>query len=103
MNKSDERNTQKTEGNYDRRNFLKRIYKYVIGLSAFTIASIFGFRRSGDVRLGKMKDIEFGLSEAHGTCGASYDCSGGGGECGASYDCGGGGGQCGASYDCSGE
>ena len=99
---------QKIEGKYSRRKFFKHISKYLLGLGAFTIASVFGLRRSGEFRLGRMKDIEFGLSEAHGECGASYDCSGGGGECGASYSCGGGGGggggggECGASYDCSG-
>jgi hypothetical protein len=94
---------QKTEDRYSRRNFFSHIYKYFLGFGTFAIASIFGFRRSGDLRVGKMKNTELGLSEAHGTCGASYNCSGGGGECGASYNCSGGGGQCGASYNCAGE
>ena len=100
--KKEEMGMQNAEDKHGRRSFLKHIYKYFLGFGAFTIASFFGFRRSGDVRLGKIKDIEFGISKANGTCGASYDCSGGGGECGASYNCGGGGGECGASYDCSG-
>ena len=98
----EEKVIQKVEDKYSRRSFFKHISKYLLGFGAFTIASVFGFRRSGDVRLGKMKDTELGFSEAHGTCGASFDCSGGGGECGASFDCSGGGGECGASFDCSG-
>ena len=98
----EERVIEMKEDKRDRRNFFKHIYKYLLGFSAFTIASLFGLKRDGEISLGKMKNTEFGLSEAHGTCGASYDCGGGGGECGASYDCSGGGGECGASYDCSG-
>lgn len=85
-----------------RRSFFSKTYKYFLGFGAFTIASLFGLKRDGEISLGKMKNTEFGLSEAYGTCGASYNCGGGGGDCGASYNCGGGGGKCGASYNCSG-
>ena len=87
MNKIDERITRITEGKDDRRNFLKRIYKYAIGLSAFGFASVFGLRRSGEIRLGKMKYSGLGPSEAYGICSASVDCAGGGGQCSASVDC----------------
>lgn len=98
----EEKVVQKTEDEYSRRNFFSHISKYFLGFGAFTIASIFGFRRSGDLRVGKMKDLEFGLSEAHGTCGSAYNCGGGGGECGSAYNCSGGGGECGSAYNCSG-
>ena len=107
MDKIDETTTQITEGKDDRRNFLKRIYKYAIGLSVFGFASVFGLRRSGEIRLGKMKDTEFGLSEAYGTCGFGAGCAGGGGECGFGAGCAGegkpgGGGQCGFGAGCAG-
>ena len=98
----EEKIIQKVEDKYSRRSFFKHISKYLLGFGTFTIASVFGFRRSADVRLGKMKDIKFGLSEAHGTCGFSADCSGGGGECGFSANCAGGGGECGFSANCAG-
>lgn len=44
----------------------------------------------------------FTNATVYGTCGTSYNCSGGGGECSTSFNCGGGGGQCGISFDCSG-
>jgi len=102
MDKIDERTTQITEGKDDRRNFFKQIYKYAIGFSAFGLASVFGLRRSGDIRLGKMKDAEFGLSEAHGACGFGSGCAGGGGQCGFGSGCAGGGGQCGFGSGCAG-
>ena len=102
MNESDERKKQMTEDNHDRRSFFKQASKYLAGIGAFGIASLFGLRRNGDLRLGKMKETEFGLSEAHGACGSSYNCSGGSGKCGSSYNCSGGGGKCGSSYNCSG-
>jgi len=83
----EEKVIQKVEDKYSRRNFFKHISKYLLGFGAFTIASVFGFRRSGELRVGKMKDIEFGLSEAHGKCGSAWDCSGGGGQCGSAWDC----------------
>ena len=85
-----------------RRNFFKHVSKYALGFGTFAIASLFGLKRGGELRVGKMKNAEFGLSEAHGECGSSYNCSGGGGECGSSYNCSGGGGECGSSYNCSG-
>jgi len=87
---------------HDRRSFLKHILKYLVGFGAFAIASLFGLKRNGEIRIGKMKDFEFGLSEAHGTCGFSADCGGGGGQCGFSAECSGGGGKCGFAADCSG-
>jgi len=102
MNKMEEKDQKMSESKIGRRSFFAKTYKYFLGFGAFTIASIFGLKRNGEIRLGKMKNAKFGLSKAHGECGASYDCSGGGGECGASYTCGGGGGECGASYTCGG-
>jgi hypothetical protein len=92
-----------TEDKHCRRSFFKQTAKYFVGFGAFTIASIFGLRRDGEIKLGKMRKSEFGLSEASGKCGNSYDCSGGGGNCGNSYNCSGGGGKCGNSYNCAGE
>lgn len=100
--KKEENGQKSAEVKHGRRSFFKHMYKYFLGISAFTIASIFGLRRGGEIRLGKMKDTGFGLSEAHGVCGAGLNCSGGGGQCGAGLNCGGGGGQCGAGLNCSG-
>ena len=72
---------------FGRRNFFKKLSKYFIGFGTFTIASILGLKRNGDLRYGKMKNLELGLSEAHGMCSASMDCAGGGGQCSASMDC----------------
>lgn len=97
-----EESMKKTEDQHGRRNFFKHLYKYFLGISAFTIASLFGLRRDGEIILGKMKNTKIGVSEAHGTCGFSADCSGGGGECGFSANCAGGGGECGFSANCAG-
>ena len=86
-----------------RRSFFAKNYKYLLGFGAFTIASLFGLKRDGEIRLGKMKNSEFGFSEAHGICGAGLNCGGGGGQCGAGLNCSGGGGQCGAGLNCAGE
>lgn len=102
MNEIDEREKQMTEDRFDRRSFFKQASKYLLGIGAFGIASLFGLRRNGDLRLGKIKEAEFGLSEAQGKCGFSSDCAGGGGQCGFSSDCAGGGGKCGFSSDCAG-
>lgn len=72
-----------------RRNFFKHISKYALGFGTFAIASLLGFKSGGNLQLGKMKDIELGLSEAHGACGAGMGCSGGGGQCGSGMNCGG--------------
>lgn len=93
---------QKVEEKNSRRNFFKQISKYALGFGTFAAASLFGFRSNGDISLGKMKDIDLGLSEAHGMCGAGLNCGGGGGQCGAGLNCSGGGGQCGAGLNCSG-
>ena len=108
MNEIDERVTQIAEDKNDRRNFLKRIFKYAIGLSVFWVASLFGLKRNGEIRLAGMKGTGFGLSEAHGICGAGLGCAGGGwpgggGQCGAGMGCAGGGGQCGAGMGCAGQ
>ena len=81
-----------------RRSFLK----YILGIAAFGTASFLFYRPEQGVKIGKMID-SLGPSEAHGKCGAAYNCSGGGGQCGAAYDCSGGGGKCGAAYNCSGQ
>ena len=101
MNK-EEKAIKKEEDKHGRRSFFKHISKYLLGFGTFTIASLFGLKRSGELRFGKMKGSEFGLSEAYGMCSASVDCAGGGGQCSASVDCAGGGGQCSASVDCAG-
>ncbi len=95
-----ERDSETIKDKYGRRSFLKLTTKYILGFSAFGIASLFGLKRNGDIRLGKMRNYEVGLSEAYGECGYSSDCAGGGGECGYSSDCAGAGGQCGYSSDC---
>lgn len=91
-----------TTKQYDRRNFFKDISKYLLGLSTFVIASFFGLKRNGEIRLGKMKDIEIGLPEAQGTCSFSSDCAGGGGECSFGSNCAGGGGKCSFGSNCAG-
>jgi hypothetical protein len=101
---------QKGEEKNSRRNFFKQISKYALGFGTFAAASIFGFRNNGDISLGKMKDIEFGQSEAHGggKCGYGSGCAGGGGKCGYGSGCagdgggGGGGGKCGYGSGCAG-
>jgi hypothetical protein len=93
---------QKGEEKNSRRNFFKLISKYAFGFGTFAIASLWGFKSGGNLQLSKMKDIEMGLSEAHGKCGFNNDCSGGGGKCGFNNDCSGGGGKCGFNNDCSG-
>ena len=90
------------EDKIGRRSFFAKTYKYFIGFGAFTIASLFGLKQSGEISLGKIKNNDFGFSEAHGTCGFGAGCSGGGGQCGFSAGCSGGGGQCGFSAGCSG-
>ena len=99
-----ERDSETIKDKHGRRGFLKITTKYILGFSAFGIASLFGLKRNGDIRLGKMSNYEVGLSEAsgRGKCGSAYDCTGGGGKCGSAYDCSGGGGKCGSSYDCTG-
>ena len=102
MNEMREKEQKTPMSKHNRRSFFKTTYKYLTGIVIFLIASVFGLKRDGDFRIGKMKVSNFGFSEAHGECGSSYDCAGGGGECGSSYDCAGGGGECGSSYDCAG-
>jgi hypothetical protein len=99
----EEKLIQTVEDKYGRRNFLKRISKYFVGFGAFMIASHFGLKRDGEIRLGKMKNTEFGLSEAHGRCGFGGGCAGGGGQCGFGGGCAGGGGQCGFGGGCAGK
>ena len=89
MNEIDKREKQMKEDKHDRRSFFKQASKYLLGIGAFGIASLFGLRRNGDLRLAKMKETEFGLSEAHGACGLGMGCSGGGGQCGLGMGCGG--------------
>jgi len=102
MNEIDERAMQITEDKHGRRSFLKRILKYLVGFGAFGIASLAGLKRNGEIRLGKMKNIEFGLSEAQGACGFAANCAGGGGKCGFAANCAGGGGKCGFAANCAG-
>ena len=58
MNEIDKIDTQIAEDKNDRRSFFKRIFKYAIGLSTFGVASLFGLKRDGEIRLGKMLDKE---------------------------------------------
>lgn len=102
MNEIKERVMELTEDKHGRRSFLQRITKYAIGLSAFGIASFFGLKRNGEIRLGRMKDIEFGLSEAQGGCSYGSDCAGGGGQCSYGSSCAGGGGKCSYGSSCGG-
>ncbi len=87
MNAIAERAVEATDYKQDRRDFFKKITKYLIGFTAFGIASLFGLKRSGEINLGRMKETEFGLSEAHGTCGYGAGCAGGGGQCGYGAGC----------------
>jgi hypothetical protein len=103
MNEIEERAIEETDDKQDRRGFFKQIAKYLIGLTAFIVASLFGLKRDGEVRLGKMQKTQLGLSEAQGACSMAYDCSGGSGKCGMAYNCSGGGGKCGMAYNCSGQ
>lgn len=102
MSEMDERETQMTEDKHDRRSFFEQVSKYLFGIGAFGIASLFGLRRNGDLRLGKIKEAEFGLSEAQGNCGFGANCAGGGGQCGFGANCAGGGGKCGFGANCAG-
>jgi len=105
MNEIDEREEQMTEEKHDRRSFFKQASKYLLGIVAFGIASLFGLRRNGDLRLGKMIDTEIGLSEAHGACSYGSNCAGGGGQCSYGSSCGGSGGgsgQCSYGSSCAG-
>lgn len=83
-------------------------FKYIFSIGGFGLASTFKIDRNEGLKIGKTKNFSFGPSEAHGACGSSYDCPGGGGECGSSYNCPGGGrdqsgqGHCGSSYNCPG-
>ena len=76
MNEIQERVIEVTDDKHDRRNFLKRISKYLIGFTAFGIAYLFGLKRDGEISFARMKGIGFGLSEAHGTCGTGMNCAG---------------------------
>ena len=104
MNEIEERDIECTNDKQDRRGFFKQISKYLLGFTAFAIASLWGLKYDGKISLAKMKDMKLGLSEAHGSgkCGSAYECSGGGGKCGSAYECSGGGGKCGSAYECSG-
>ena len=90
MNEIEERAIEVIDDKQDRRGFFKQISKYLIGFTAFGIASLFGLKRNGEIRLGRMKDTEFGLSEAQGPCSFGSNCAGGGGQCSFGSSCGGG-------------
>lgn len=101
-----ERDPETVKEEHGRRGFLKLITKYLLGFSAFGIASLFGLRRNGEIRLGKMRNYEVGLSEAYGECSYGASCAGGGecsygSSCGGSGD-GGGGGECSYGASCAG-
>jgi len=102
MDEIKEKDQKTPEDKIGRRSFFAKTYKYFLGFGAFTIASLFGLKRDGEIRLGKMKNNEFGLSEAHGTCSYGSDCAGGGGECSYGSSCSGGGGQCSYGSSCGG-
>jgi len=104
-----ERDSETIKDKHGRRGFLKITTKYILGFSAFGIASLFGLKRNGDIRLGKMRNYEVGLPEASGDgqCGYGAGCAGGGGQCGYGAGCAGsgkpgGGGQCGYGAGCAG-
>jgi len=83
----EERSPEMKENELDRRNFFKHIYKYLLGFVAFITASLFGLKRSGEISLGKIKDLEIGISEAQGTCSFGVNCAGGGGQCSFGLSC----------------
>jgi len=76
MSKIEEKDIEVKDVKQDRRYFFKQFGKYLLGFTAFAIASFLGLKHEGELRLGKMKNVKLGLSEAHGECGASYNCSG---------------------------
>ena len=89
-----ERDSETIKDKHGRRGFLKITTKYILGFSAFGIASLFGLKRNGDIRLGKMRNYEVGLPEASGDgqCGYGAGCAGsgkpgGGGQCGYGAGC----------------
>ena len=92
----------KKEDNIGRRHFFKHMSKYFVGFGAFAMASLFGLKRDGEIRLGKMKNSEFGFSEASGSCSYGSSCGGGGGQCSYGSGCSGGGGQCSYGSSCGG-
>ena len=96
------RGEKKMEEKNSRRTFFKHISKYALGFGTFAAASLLGFKSGGNLQLGKMKDIELGLSEAQGQCGFGAGCAGGGGDCGFGAGCAGGGGKCGFGAGCAG-
>jgi len=102
MDEMKEKDQKTAEEKIGRRSFFEKTYKYFLGFGAFTIASLFGFKRDGEISLGNMKNTEFGLSEAQGMCGIGAGCAGGGGQCGIGAGCAGGGGQCGIGAGCAG-
>lgn len=89
MNEFKGRNREGTDEKKDRREFFKQFGKYLLGFTAFGIASLLGLKHDGELRLGKMKNTKLGLSEAHGggQCGFGSGCAGGGGMCGFGSGC----------------
>ena len=87
MSEIEEKNIEVADDKKDRRDFFKQFGKYFLGFTAFAIASLFGLKHDGELRLGKMKDMKLGLSEAHATCSSSMNCAGGGGQCSSSMNC----------------
>lgn len=83
-----------------RRRFMKyglaTLGAFVASAVAITVDKTSGFM------VGRNR-VNVGMSQANATCGASFNCAGGGGECGASFNCSGGGGKCGASFNCAGQ
>ena len=87
MSEIDEREKQMTESKGDRRSFFQQASKYLLGIGTFVIASLYGFRRSGELKLGKIKKIELSSSKAQGQCSTGMNCPGGGGQCSTGMNC----------------
>lgn len=82
-----EKDQKASEDKIGRRRFFAKTYKYFLGLGTFTIASLFGLKQNGEIRLGKMEYAGFGFSEAHGMCSSTASCAGGGGMCSSTASC----------------
>ena len=87
MYKNSDKEKKTTEKKHHRRSFFKQISKYLLGIGTFVIASLYGFRRSGELKLGKIKKIELSSSKAQGQCSTGMNCPGGGGQCSTGMNC----------------
>lgn len=69
---------------FTRRRFIKYGLATVGALAASTLVT--SIDKSSGFMIGRNR-LNVGMSQANATCGAAYNCSGGGGQCGAAYNC----------------